>query len=622
MTKRLNRAAWCRPPPGGGRHLFPVFLIAHPAPVVRDEQNQTKPKKEKTMTDDVKQAAIDLKSDQAINEKTRRAGEVRRNGLCPCGSGIKFKKCCFRRKNEDRAANAKQPAEMNRNDCYATPRWLAQQLVEEYGITIDACADQQSAVVPRYWGPEQDGLLQPWEGETPFFNPSFDNNGPWVRKAYNEMKLHGVTSVGLLPNRKDQHWFRFAMENAQMRLIQAGHLFFQGFGKQAGLVARIDPVIFIFGPGHPGYTTGPLIVPPFKSDTAKYKVSGIRMFTTAINKPDGALIVRHYDELLPYLGAFARGYINFLVILGWPGLAKSTLIRSQMPEAACWITGNISAIKAYALLYKAIDAAIVMDDVESFLGKAGARELLKQLCESEFIKTLTWETDAAMLKSQKIPNEFQTASKLCFIANNWAKLSGSVMALEDRAVVISFEPSAAEVHEQIRKEGWFKDRDVFDFIGQHLHLIMKPSMRLYVKAKEIKDARHGVGSASLCWESWLYRQWLADEAMFRVAMLLTDDTFPSNRERAEEFVRQGWGARSTFYARVKELRQHPGEVVRQSDTLETTHPLGVPAKPVEKSSSVDSPHLKAAVAKPVKALPAKEAKSAKRRPQQKAKKDK
>jgi hypothetical protein len=460
---------------------------------------------------------------------------------------------------------------MNRNDCYMTPRPLAKQIVEEYGITIDACADRQSAIVPRFWGPEDDGLLQSWEGETPWWNCSFDECESWVRKAYNEMKLHGVTSVGLVPNRKDQRWFQVAMENAQMRLIRSGYLVFQGFGKQAGLKAQIDPVIFVFGPGYPGHTTGSLIVPPFKCDTAKYRVPGIRMFTAPINKPDGALIVRHYEELLPFLDAFAQGWLNFLVILGWPGLAKSTLIRSRMPKAACWITGNISAFKAYALLYKAIDQAIVMDDVESFLGKAGARELLKQLCESESVKTVTWETDAAMLKTQEIPNEFTTSSRLCFVANNWAKLSSSVMALEDRAVVISFEPSSAEVHEQIGKEGWFKDREVFEFIGQHLHLIMRPSMRLYVKAKQIKDARSGIGSSALCWESWLFRQWLEDEKLFRVAMLLADDSFPSKRARAEEFVKRGYGVRSTFFAKAKELR--PSGAVQQSN--------GSPAVPAE-----------------------------------------
>ena len=51
--------------------------------------------------------------------------------------------------------------------------------------------------------------------------------------------------------------------------------------------------------------------------------------------------MQFYTELVPYLDAFAEGYINFLVILGWPGLAKSTLFRSRLPEAACWIGATL-----------------------------------------------------------------------------------------------------------------------------------------------------------------------------------------------------------------------------------------------------------------------------------------
>lgn len=58
------------------------------------------------LTEEGKQKAIDLKINQAIaNDKMRGASEVQRNGLCPCGSGFKFKQCCFRRENDDKSAN-------------------------------------------------------------------------------------------------------------------------------------------------------------------------------------------------------------------------------------------------------------------------------------------------------------------------------------------------------------------------------------------------------------------------------------------------------------------------------------------------------------------------------------
>jgi hypothetical protein len=435
---------------------------------------------------------------------------------------------------------------MTRNICYSTPEWLAKQLVEEYGITIDACATQGNAVCRRFWGPEEDGLRQSWAGEIPFFNPPFDDTGSWVRKAYNESK-NGVTSVGLVPFRKDQYWFELALENSQLRLVQGGFLYFSGFGEQSGQVAKIDAAIFVFGPDHAGHTTGALIVPPWKSDKAKYKTSGVRLCAAAPAKPEGAMVVQRYADLLPYVDAFARGEIRCLVMLGAWGLAKSTTIRARMPKSACWIRGNASAFKAYVNIFRAIDAPVVLDDVESLLRKPGGVDLLKQLGESDETKTISWETDSSTLKRLKIPNEFETTSRLCFIGNDWVRLSSGIAALEDRAIVVSFEPAAAEVHDRIGREGWFKDTEIFEFVDRHLHLIMRPSMRHYVKAKEMKVAH-------LDWQQYLLTQWLADEKMVHAALLLADRTFASNRARANAFAARGWGSIASFYGKARELR--------------------------------------------------------------------
>lgn len=452
-----------------------------------------------------------------------------------------------------------------RNICYGTPEWLSKLLVEEYQITIDACATQDNAVCQRFWGPEEDGLRQSWVGEHPFWNPPFDDVSAWVHKAYNEAKDNGVTSVGLVPFRKDQYWFQLALENAQMRLIQGGFLYFAGFNEQKGQVARIDCVIFVFGPEYLGKSVGPLIAPPWKSDTAKYKMSGLRLCTVPNNKPEGAIVVSRYADLIPFIDAFSEGVFSFLVILGPPGLSKSTTVRARMPESSCWIRGTASPFKIYANLFKSVNQPVVADDVEPLLRKPGGVDLLKQLCEHDATKTLTWETDAALLKKQNIPNEFITTSKMCLIGNDWAKMTSNIMALEDRAVVVSFEPCSAEVHEQVGEEDWFHDKEIYDFIGAHLHLIMRPSMRFYTKALEIKNAKKKTGSTALDWQHYLLSQWLRDEKLIHAAILLADDSFPSNRARAQAFQAHGWGSQSNFYAKARELRNSsPSGVLQDS----------------------------------------------------------
>jgi hypothetical protein len=80
-------------------------------------------------------------------------------------------------------------------------------------------------------------------------------------------------------------------------------------------------------------------------------------------------------------------------------------------------------------------------------------------------------------------------------------------------------------------------------------------MRAYVKAKEIKDGRRKTGSRALDWRQYLLTQWLRDEKLIHAAKLLADNSFPSNRARAQAFEARGWGSQSSFYAKARELRK-------------------------------------------------------------------
>src|SRR5207249_3818093 len=102
------------------------------------------------------------------------------------------------------------------------------------------------------------------------------------------------------------------------------------------------------------------------------------------------------------------------------------------------------------------------------------------------IKTVAWHTDAKTLDRERIPRQFTTESRVLIIANEWRTLSGNVAAVEDRGHVILFRPTALEVH--LRTALWFWDQEIFDFIGERLHLIAEPLMRAYVGAHELKRA--------------------------------------------------------------------------------------------------------------------------------------
>jgi hypothetical protein len=79
-----------------------------------------------------------------------------------------------------------------------------------------------------------------------------------------------------------------------------------------------------------------------------------------------------------------------------------------------------------------------------------------------------------------------TKSRTIIIANDWKTLNHNVAALQDPGHVSMFEPSAEEVH---RKAGtWFDDPEIFQWFGDNLHRARHPSLRHYVRARELKAA--------------------------------------------------------------------------------------------------------------------------------------
>src|SRR4029077_19164946 len=73
------------------------------------------------------------------------------------------------------------------------------------------------------------------------------------------------------------------------------------------------------------------------------------------------------------------------------------------------------------------------------------------------------------------------------ISNGWKTLNKNVAALQDRGHVLLFQPGAAEVHAQAGK--WFDDPEIYEWFAANLHRGREPSVRHYVRAKELKAAR-------------------------------------------------------------------------------------------------------------------------------------
>ena len=258
-----------------------------------------------------------------------------------------------------------------------------------------------------------------------------------------------------------------------------------------------------------------------------------------------AISVRTYAELESFVGAFASGHINLIILVGAPGLAKSRTVRRVLGSDVCWIEGNASPFGIYLMLHTHRDKFVVIDDVDSLYSDRNGVRLLKCLCQTETEKSVAWPSAARDLKREGVPREFVTRSRVVIISNDWKTLNRNVAAVQDRGHALLFEPSAFEVHEKTGE--WFTDQVIYDWVGENLHLVTDPSMRLYYRAAELKRA--GL--------DWKRLTPLAAEDTRRrlVAELLADESYRTQEARVREFASRGGGCRATFFNHMRRLRR-------------------------------------------------------------------
>ena len=253
--------------------------------------------------------------------------------------------------------------------------------------------------------------------------------------------------------------------------------------------------------------------------------------------PEKAVPVTTYERLETYLRAFAEGHFHLLVLVGSAGLSKSRSVKAVLGGKACWIEGNATPFGMYVKLYRHRDQFVVIDDVDALYADRSGVRLLKCLCQTEEEKAVAWHSDARSLERQGIPREFTTKSRVVIISNDWQTLNKNVAALQDRGHVLHFEPGALEVHREAGR--WFDDAEIYRWFGENLHRVREPSLRHYVRARELKAA--GMDwTAVLAVEDENPRARLAAE-------LLASTAYGSTAARVKAFVEQGGGCRATFF---------------------------------------------------------------------------
>lgn len=114
----------------------------------------------------------------------------------------------------------------SKTDLWGTPQDLFDEMDAEFHFDLDVCALPENAKCERYFTPEQDGLVQEWDG-TCWCNPPYGRQiGKWVEKA----SECGTTVVMLIPARTDTKWFHdYIYGKAEVRFLR-GRLHFVSAG--------------------------------------------------------------------------------------------------------------------------------------------------------------------------------------------------------------------------------------------------------------------------------------------------------------------------------------------------------------------------------------------------------
>jgi hypothetical protein len=272
--------------------------------------------------------------------------------------------------------------------------------------------------------------------------------------------------------------------------------------------------------------------------------------------------LRTYSEMRKVVDAFAApdSPLSFVVIKGDPGIGKTNTFRKEVKDAFI-LECNTTPFGFYTALYaNRFVSAIILDDVDTLARSPVGINLLKSVCQSDSLKTVSWNTKAA--DQEGIPRSFTTRARVMMFCNVLPGKSGNYEAVLDRAITFEFRPTAQEVHTEVK--GWMERKEtatpiapiVFDFIAQHLERIVKPTFRDYVKASQMEKV-------GLDWRTTLRARWDEDPKLVSAAEIVRlglsgNPLYDTAIKRAMVFESWGHGGRSTFMAYQQRVLQALG----------------------------------------------------------------
>ena len=244
------------------------------------------------------------------------------------------------------------------------------------------------------------------------------------------------------------------------------------------------------------------------------------------NETDEQIMTRlgqRFQILEDMTRAVKKGDVRAMIVTGPPGVGKSFGVEKVLSKHDVFadvaqdgklkkyeiVKGAMSAIGLYSKLYEFSDAKsiLVFDDCDSILMEDLSLNILKAALDSSKKRTISWNTDSRLLRSEGVPNQFEFKGGAIFISNikfdhvRSKKLKDHLEALESRChyldlTIDTTREKLLRIRQVVNECGMLDDHelsdvakiDVVDFIETNANRMRELSLRMVLKVADIRKS--------------------------------------------------------------------------------------------------------------------------------------
>jgi len=232
-------------------------------------------------------------------------------------------------------------------------------------------------------------------------------------------------------------------------------------------------------------------------------------------------LATRFDILEDMTRAVKKGDVRSMIVTGPPGVGKSFGVEKVLSKHDVFadvandsklkkyeiVKGAMSAIGLYSKLYEYSDkkSILVFDDCDSVLLDDLSLNILKAALDSSKKRTIHWNTDSRLLRSEGVPNSFEFKGGAIFITNikfdhvRSKKLKDHLEALESRCHYLDLtidteREKLLRIRQVVRDAGMLDDYDlddaakaeVVEFIATNAKRMRELSLRMVLKVADIR----------------------------------------------------------------------------------------------------------------------------------------